>query len=305
MPDDDPWQEECAGILNKLSAWSSEPVPWAYFRRFRPKLGGSPTVASPLDVLRCAIFWRSLPYRTFKSRQKAKEAEHEAFEFATTIPDLLRGHRAALDVLVFAAEAEGLDSSSIIESNRLSERVLIESPECVGAGLWLCLWPECLGDLGREKLRREWPILMKAERVLKRLEARMHMRQRGGQMPGGAAMRVPVTPDEAAPKARRARAPSDRQKKIAQYYEQSGKTQQEVADMINKKRALGKDASLVTQTGVSRAVKAENKYRRASGNLPQIKTGKVRKAPPVSPTVMEMGTRMDGRAKSQRPTAKP
>jgi len=87
--------------------------------------------------------------------------------------------------------------------------------------------------------------------------------------------------------------PSELENQIAQYYEQSGKTQTEVAEILNKryKSMLGDGKRYPLNQGkVSRIVKKVNRYRRAHGQtlIPTRRTGKV---DPVDPHVADLGER--------------
>jgi len=71
------------------------------------------------------------------------------------------------------------------------------------------------------------------------------------------------------PRRRKPRDPSWRQTKIAEAYEQTGGTQQQIANTINERQLLGKDSThWVTQSEVSRAVSAVNRYRKEHGLKP-------------------------------------
>jgi hypothetical protein len=96
---------------------------------------------------------------------------------------------------------------------------------------------------------------------------------------------------------RRRRPPQTEQRNIARSYEESGKTQVEVAALLTA--SLRKP---VSQSKVSRSIRAENRYRRANPdlNLPQIET-RTRRIPGVDPRVVGLGKRQDGLARRQRP----
>jgi len=99
---------------------------------------------------------------------------------------------------------------------------------------------------------------------------------------------------------RHGRPPTDERLKIATYYKQSGLTQKEVAEQVTQSGCLGR---AISQETVSRAVTAENKWRRANPDLrlPQIATRKRKVTTFMDPAVLDMGKRQDGWAPRQRP----
>jgi len=189
MPDDEPADDSSVwNLADNLQAWMYEPVPGEFFDPLCGELGGTPSIASPLDVLRLAVFWRSLPWRWHEIAEKEKGAQGEQLDLIGADRAILLGnHDVARDVIATAAESEGLDSTPIIESDRYCVEVMESYPGFVGN--WTGHWPDCLNGPGRAKLADVWQTLMRAETLLKRLEARMMMREREGRMPGGEPMK--------------------------------------------------------------------------------------------------------------------
>ena len=89
--------------------------------------------------------------------------------------------------------------------------------------------------------------------------------------------------------------PGERRRSIALYYEQVGGTQEETAEAISKQlHKLDDPRPNVTQPDVSKAVKAENLWRKANGlSLIQSRHNK-RDNHMVDPAALELGPRTDG-----------
>lgn len=223
MPDD----SSARGAGDDLLDWLEKPVPEGFFERLRGQVIHPPHAFSPLDVLKAGVFWRSLPFRWNHCARDGQKLRGILLDQQR----LIWQHHVAQNVIIRAAQSQGMDFAPIIESGRTCLTFLLSHPERFDLrenGTW----PACLSDSARAEMGETWGTLTAAERFLGDLEQRMQVKlwrttgggqmqghdvlgmvigalavlpklDGGSQLLGGAAMRVPVTPDEAVPEKRR------------------------------------------------------------------------------------------------------